>query len=160
VALLRLGYRAAYRLLQAWAFVRRPRVRGTMVSVRDAADRVLLVRHTYGDRRRWELPGGWVHGDEDPLVAARREVREELGIDVEPQPLAVIQGDWEFKHEQLSWFEAEWPGGRGTYDPVEIAEVRWFGPGALPRRLGTATRAVLDRLERAQGRRAGSDYAA
>ena len=57
---MRLGYRVAYRLLQLWTFLRRPEVSGTMVAVLDG-DRVLLVRHTYGDRRRWELP--------DPPVA-------------------------------------------------------------------------------------------
>lgn len=143
---MRLGYRVAYRLIQVWTFVRRPSVRGTMVVVSDASGRVLLVRHTYGDRRRWELPGGWVQRGEEAAVAARREVQEELGIDVPVRPMAVVEGHWDHKHEQLSWFVADWPGGRGTYDPVEIAEVAWFALDALPQHCGAATRAVLDRL--------------
>ena len=142
---MRLGYRVAYRALQAWALVRRPEVRGTMVAVLDE-DRVLLVRHTYGDRRRWELPGGWVQSGEDPADAARREVREELGIDVAIRPMGTIDGTWHFKHEHLAWFVADWPGGRGTYDPVEIAEVAWFDLDGLPPHVGEAALGVLDRL--------------
>ena len=143
---MRLAYRVAYRLLQLWTFVRRPEVRGTMVAVLDG-DRVLLVRHTYGDRRRWELPGGWMHADEAPDAAARREVAEELGIDVElDDGSGRIDGDWDFKREHLSWFACAWPGGRGTYDPVEIAEVAWFPLSALPPHLGAAAREVLEQL--------------
>ena len=143
---MRLVYRVAYRLLQLWTFLRRPQVRGTMVAVFDQ-DRVLLVRHTYGDRRRWELPGGWIHASEPAVVAARREVAEELGIDVDLENGAgVIEGDWDFKHESLSWFACQWPGGRGTYDPVELAEVAWFPLDALPAHLGAAARAVLDQV--------------
>jgi 8-oxo-dGTP pyrophosphatase MutT (NUDIX family) len=146
---MRLGYRVAYRLLQVWTFVRRPRVRGAMVAVIDAGDRVLLVRHTYGDRRRWELPGGWVRPGEPADEAALREVAEELGIAVRLGTGGVLSGRWTFKREELSWFTAAWPGGRGRYDPVEIAEVAWFGLDALPARLAPAAGDVLDRVRAA-----------
>jgi 8-oxo-dGTP pyrophosphatase MutT (NUDIX family) len=146
---MRLGYRVAYRLLNAYAFVRRPRVRGCMVLLSDDAGRVLLVRHTYGDRRAWELPGGWVERGEDPIDAARRETREELGADVADwTPVGAVGGLWHFKREQLSFFSAPWPGGEPRVDPVEIAEVAWFDPaGPLPR-LGVGTEAVLETLRR------------
>jgi 8-oxo-dGTP pyrophosphatase MutT (NUDIX family) len=146
---MRLAYRVAYRLLQAWTFVVRPSVQGTMVAVVDAGPprRVLLVRHTYGDRRRWELPGGWMHADESPAAAARREVSEEIGVEVALDgPSGVLEGDWDFKRESLHWFACAWPGGRGTYDPVEIAEVAWFGVDALPDRMGEAAREVVGQL--------------
>jgi 8-oxo-dGTP pyrophosphatase MutT (NUDIX family) len=145
---MRVAYRVAYRVLQAWTFLRRPAVRGTMVAVLDAsAERVLLVRHTYGDRRRWELPGGWMRAGEPPAVAARREVAEELGVDVVLDgPSGLLHGTWDFKSEALAWFAAPWPGGRGSYDPVEIAEVAWFSLDALPEHLGEVARRVLDTL--------------
>ena len=143
---MRLGYRLAYRVLQVWTFLRRPDVRGTMVAVLDSADQVLLVRHTYGDRRRWELPGGWVQRGEEPLVAATREVSEELGISVvlDPARGGVFHGDWDYKHESLAWFVADWPGGRGTYDPVELAELAWFPLLEPPPETGQAARRVLE----------------
>ncbi len=49
----------------------------------DAEDRVVLVgqyRYTM-DRYSWEIPEGGVPLDEDPLEGARRELREETGIE-------------------------------------------------------------------------------
>ena len=146
-ALLRLAYRVAYRLLNAYAFVRRPHVRGCMVLLTDDRGRVLLVRHTYGDQRAWELPGGYVQRDEDPVEAARRETREELGADVvDWERLGAVAGLWHFKRERLAFFRARWPGGEPRVDPVEIAEAAWFDPAAPPERLGVGTAAVLRAL--------------
>lgn len=147
-ALLRIGYRVAYRLLEAWAFVRRPRVRGCMVVLRRADGHVLLVRHTYGDQAAWELPGGWVEHGEEPIDAARRETREELGADIAAwEPYGAFEGLWHFKRERLSLFAADWPGGEPRVDPVEIAEAAWFAPGGPLPKLGDGTRAVLADLD-------------
>ena len=50
----------------------------------DAARRVLLVQSAYRTDGGWELPGGDVDSDlgERPRQAARREVREQLGLDI------------------------------------------------------------------------------
>ena len=147
VALLRLGYRVAYRAMNAYAFFRRPTVRGVMCVVSDGRGRILLVRHTYGDRRAWELPGGWVKRDEQPVQAARREAFEELGAAIDDwRPLGAVEGLWHFKHETLSFFAGGWPGGAARVDPVEIADVAWFDPAHPPGRLGVGTQAVLRSL--------------
>ncbi|MBL7502183.1 NUDIX hydrolase [Frankia sp. CNm7] len=56
----------------------RKRMAAAVVLVDDDGQ-VLLVRPTY--RRGWDLPGGVVEEDEAPYAAARRELREELGLD-------------------------------------------------------------------------------
>ncbi|MFD4433866.1 NUDIX domain-containing protein [Nocardia sp. NPDC058497] len=70
---------------------RLPRKRmGAGVLFVDELDRVLLVEPTYKDY--WELPGGVVEANESPLVAAVREIDEELGLRVPLGRLLVV--DW------------------------------------------------------------------
>ncbi|MFD7615530.1 NUDIX domain-containing protein [Streptomyces sp. NPDC059802] len=47
----------------------------------DEQGRVLIVNPVY--KPRWNLPGGGVGADEDPKEACRREVLEELALDLE-----------------------------------------------------------------------------
>ncbi len=49
----------------------------------DEADRVVIVgQHRYTlDAYSWELPEGGVPADEDPLAGAKRELREETGVE-------------------------------------------------------------------------------
>ncbi|MDP9953336.1 MULTISPECIES: NUDIX hydrolase [Streptomyces] len=70
-----------------------PRVLAGAASLfRDAEGRVLLVEPNY--REGWALPGGTVESDagESPRQGARRETAEEIGLDVAPGRLLVV--DW------------------------------------------------------------------
>lgn len=54
----------------------------------DQQQRVLLVNPTY--KPQWEIPGGMVEENEPPGEACRREIAEELGIEVTPGPLLSV----------------------------------------------------------------------
>lgn len=62
----------------------------------DDQDRVLILETTY--KEHWEVPGGLVDEEESPLDAAVREVKEELGIDVDRALLRLTTID--FQHIQ------------------------------------------------------------
>jgi len=142
VALRRLGYRLAYRLLALAALVRPPRGQGAK-AVLVCGGEVLLVRHTYGPDR-WELPGGGVHRGEEPLAALRRELREELGIEVAQATLLSTEpGPERLRHHRMHLFRVEIEEPRLRPDPVEIAESRWFAPAAPPERVGPMVRRAL-----------------
>ena len=57
-----------------------PRTRG--IVVRDG--KVLVVRNWFG-RGEWSFPGGGRHRDESELTALVREIKEEVGLSIDPQ---------------------------------------------------------------------------
>jgi 8-oxo-dGTP diphosphatase len=74
---------------------RQPRKRVSAdLLIRDQEGRILLVDPSY--KPDWDLPGGMVEANEPPDVAARREVAEELGIDVRAGELLCV--DWVAPH--------------------------------------------------------------
>ena len=83
-SVLRVGYRLAYLTLRLWWFVRRPATNGAAVALWHAG-KVLMVRTSY--RGCYSLPGGFVRRGEPSEQAARRELREELGISLPPGTL-------------------------------------------------------------------------
>lgn len=58
--------------------------------ITDEEGRLLVLDPTY--KLTWEIPGGVVEADESPWQAAQREVREEIGLDLEPGRLLAV--DW------------------------------------------------------------------
>jgi 8-oxo-dGTP pyrophosphatase MutT (NUDIX family) len=58
--------------------------------VTDEIGRVLLLQAAY--KPTWEIPGGTVEAGESPRAAARREAREEIGLEVGVGRLLVV--DW------------------------------------------------------------------
>jgi 8-oxo-dGTP diphosphatase len=112
------------------------------VLFRDADGRVLLVKPSYKDG--WDIPGGYVEPGESPKQAARREVSEELGIDVEVGRLLVV--DWAPHPNEgdklLFIFDGGQIGNRvAAPSDDEIAEIRFWADdeiaNALPPRLLT-----------------------
>jgi 8-oxo-dGTP pyrophosphatase MutT (NUDIX family) len=129
-------------LLRAYRLLGRPTVSGVKCVLTDG-DRVLLVRHTYG-RAEWLLPGGSIKRDEPPLSAARREMREELGIDIADwTALGEVSAYTESGRDRLHCFQAELRAPALTLDRGELETVGWFPRGELPPNLGRFVRPIL-----------------
>jgi 8-oxo-dGTP diphosphatase len=142
--LLRTAYRAGYPLARLYWRVFRPHTRGVKCVIARGHE-VLLVRHTYGPRTRWDLPGGGVKRREEPLDAARRETHEELGIDVDDWRLL---GDLferiDRKRDRLFCYATELGDRRIVRDEAEIAETRWFDRDRLPADTVRYVRRILE----------------
>jgi 8-oxo-dGTP pyrophosphatase MutT (NUDIX family) len=139
IRLERLGFRAAHGALRVWWFVRRPHVHGVKGVLRPAGSgaaagsgEVLFIRHTYGDRAEWQLPGGGLGRREDPVTAMRREAREELGLDLQDlRSLGSVEAAGQHKTVTLHCFEARVDPAALEVRWAEIEDVRW-APGARP----------------------------
>ena len=66
----------------------RPSVRTAAGAILFHADRLLIVKPTYRDY--WMFPGGQSVPNESPRQTCRREIREELGLDIEPGQLLCL----------------------------------------------------------------------
>jgi ADP-ribose pyrophosphatase YjhB (NUDIX family) len=112
-------------------------VLGAASVILDDRDRVLLVKHDYGELN-WELPGGGGEPRESAEETARREAREEVGIELEVDRLTGVY--WEPERDAHHFvFRAHPKGDPRVNDRREIAEVGWFDPGELPRPMSDFT---------------------
>lgn len=108
--------------------VRPKAVTAASVLFTDAEGRVVLVQPGYGDPDHWHLPGGGVDSDlgEIPRAAARREVREELGLDLAPGRLLAV--DWTHKPGRLARVRFLYDGG--VLGAADLTRIR-LAPGEL-----------------------------
>lgn len=116
------------------------------------------------DHGAWSLPKG-EHGlDEEPVVAARREFREELGLPAPTGRLVplgevrqaggkvvsawAVEGDLDPEAIVPGTFELEWPRGSGAMREFpEVDRVAWFTLADARDRILAGQRDLLDRLE-------------
>ena len=142
-------YRVAYQLARVYWFVARPKKSGVKCLI-TRGDEVLLVRHTYGNRREWELPGGAIKRRELPLDAARRETLEELGLSISDwSALGDFFAKYEHRKDTMYCFHAVVGDVTPAADRIEIAQVRWFPAAALPTYTGRFVRRILSMSEAA-----------
>jgi 8-oxo-dGTP diphosphatase len=86
----------------------------------------------------YSLPAGHLDGGEPAIMAAVREVKEEVGIDIEPQNLRLIHTQHrvseEGNHERINlYFETEkWHGTPINAEPQKCSEICWVNVDALP----------------------------
>ena len=120
---------------------------GAICVIERADGAVLLVRQAY--RERWGVPGGLLNRGEDAHAGALREVREEVGIDVEllGEPAVVVEPapqriDIVFRARPVGEVPVE-----ATPTSPEIVDARWFAPDDLPE-LQHETSAALVALAR------------
>ena len=96
----------------------------------DPYGRILLLHRQREDIGQWEMPGGKVEEDETPVLAAIREIKEELGVDVD---IAQSLGSETFEVDDIAykyhWFLANITGGvpdvmeAETFDDLDYFEI-------------------------------------
>ncbi len=103
-------------------------------------EQILLLRQRH--HPAWTLPGGLMKRGEVPAACVRREVREELGVEL---PIADVPASILVEGTRIDVvFVADWPYGEAPVVPhdVEVLEGRWFSRSALPALTGPTVRAL------------------
>ncbi|MEW1958263.1 NUDIX domain-containing protein [Kineococcus sp. NPDC059986] len=83
--------------------------------------------------------GGVVDAGETPRYAAHRELREELGLDLDLTPVLTRWYRDATVHYLAFVFEARWDGTPLTLQPSEVDTAWWEEPDTLRRRLDDTT---------------------
>lgn len=104
------------------------RVHGVVVACRRADGRWLHIRRGLGIEAapgKVCFPGGAIEVGETPRAAVVRELREELGVTVEP-----VRPVWRHIYADKPLLLSCWLGRLGSFelqpDPVEVAETLWL----------------------------------
>ncbi|MEG3192746.1 Nudix family hydrolase [Lysobacter sp. D1-1-M9] len=100
--------------------------------IRDSRGRILLARRTEGRdlAGRWEFPGGKREPGESPEAALIRELREELGIEVEVGA-ALITVPQAYPQKRLRLDVRHVSAWRGTARGLESQALAWVPPARL-----------------------------
>jgi 8-oxo-dGTP pyrophosphatase MutT (NUDIX family) len=85
--------------------------------------RFLLVVHHGKVRDRWGLPGGHIDRGEAPEAAVRRELLEELYIEV--GPLREL-GDYRYRGHAHRIYTAPLPAPIERFDRYELRRIGWY----------------------------------
>jgi NAD+ diphosphatase len=101
-----------------------------MVLVRRGQD-LLLARSPHFKPGVFSALAGFVEAGETLEQCAKREVREEVGIEIERLRYFSSQS-WPFPNSLMIAFFAEYASGDITPDPSEIEAADWFSIDALP----------------------------
>jgi NAD+ diphosphatase len=109
-----------------------PRIPPAVIVLITRGDTMLLARAPQFPEPFFSTLAGFVEPGESLEEAVVREVKEEVGVDIQNLRYFGSQ-PWPFGRSLMVGFTAEYAGGELRIDGKEIAEARWFGVNELPR---------------------------
>lgn len=134
------------KLYRAWWFITRPSTKGVKALVFNHKNEVLMIRLSYYPNT-WTFPGGGVDAGEKPQTAARREVREEVGIKLgEIDFVTTLDFKHEHKKDTVFVYQATVENVKVEIDKKEVAEAGWFSLEELPP-MGSNAKRILESVK-------------
>jgi ADP-ribose pyrophosphatase YjhB (NUDIX family) len=134
-------YKFAYSFLKIYWFIFRPRTQGVSCLI-VSGDEILLIRHTYG-RSAWTLAGGGLRKTETKEEGVKREVKEELGLNITPEYIGEFTRNAEHKIDTVFCFVARVEKKEPEIDRREIREAKWWNINNLPKDHSTNLQRVI-----------------
>ena len=121
-----------------WVHYHNPR---PTVSAIIAKDKKILLSHRLADpfKGMWDLPGGFMEERESPEDGMKREIKEELGIEIEILKLIGVFGPTSYPfggqdgYNTDIYYEAKIVSGEpAAMTGSDVMEIDWFNPYKLP----------------------------
>lgn len=119
------------RTCPACALVHYPRISPCIIVLVRRGEQCLLARSERFPPGRFSTLAGFIEAGETAEQAVRREVREEVGIEVDNLEFFASQA-WPFPHQLMLGFFADYRSGELRPDGIEIVAADWFDRERLP----------------------------
>src|SRR6266581_4548162 len=115
----------------------------TAAFIFDGDGRLLLLEHVFRPDSGWGVPGGFLTKGEQPEAGLRRELLEEIGLEVADVKLLFIRTLR--RPPQIEMYFRAQPLGRAEPCSFEIKRADWFEIDALPEELSNDQRRLIKR---------------
>jgi mutator protein MutT len=107
----------------------------------DQQGRVLLLKHRFRPGTGWGIPGGFIEAGEQPDEGVRRELREEVGLELGGVELLTTRAFQKPRQIEIV-FRCD-SHGDASPQSIEIRKASWFSIDALPEGLPSDQRQLI-----------------
>lgn len=105
-------------------------------------DEILLLNHVFRSDLSWGFPGGFINSGEQPEAAVRRELREEIGLEI--KDIQLVRLRTMNRHIEIL-FRAS-PAGTARVQSIEIYELGWFKIDEMPEKMSHVQKQIVEKV--------------
>ena len=109
-----------------------PRIEPCIIVAIHKDGKILLARHVQRNQEIYACIAGFIEAGESAEHALRREIREEVGLEVTNIQYRGSQS-WPFPDQLMLGYTADWLSGEIHVQQEELMDAQWFDPEALPK---------------------------